>query len=79
MSELLPAPSLPSADLSCMCLVLSREAEQLLMARGNLQINKLLSVKHFEDGKRCTAPQHYYYIALILLMGFQRPYFPYGL
>lgn len=53
--------------------------EQLLVARGNLQINKLLSVKHFEDGKRCAAPQDYYYIALILLMRFQWPYFPYDL
>lgn len=41
-------------------LMLSREAEQLLLARGNLQINKLLSVKHFEDGKPCAAPQDYF-------------------
>lgn len=57
-------------------LMLSREAEQLLLARGNLQINKLLSVKHFEDGKPCAAPQDYYYMALTPLMGFQSPYFP---
>lgn len=59
--------------------MLSREAEQLLLARGNLQINKLLSVKHFEGGKPCAAPQDYYYIALALLMGFQLLYFLYDL
>lgn len=59
--------------------MLSREPEQLLLARGNLQINKLLSVKHFEDGEPCAAPQDYYCTALILLMGFQWLYFPYDL
>lgn len=59
--------------------MLSREAEQLLLARGNLQINKLLSVKHFEDGKPCAAPQDYYSMALILQIGFEWPYFPYDL
>lgn len=49
------------------------------MARGNFQIKILLSVKHFEDGKNCTPPQDYYYVALILLMEFQWPYFPYDL
>lgn len=78
-SEPLPALSVPSAELHCVSLMLSREAEQLLLARGNLQINKLLSVKHFEDGEPCAAPQDYYCMALILLMGFQWLYFPYDL